>query len=558
MKHDGFYVIEDISTKGKTQTAYHFVNSDYMRSLRNVKLSNEGLLSWYQTNINDDLVKYSLLIPTQISWSSNKNGFHQDGRIARNFGGGVKGSSFYRVKDGRIESITPESSGDREAKSYEIFNDQGELLFKGLYKNLSEISAGYYLVQNEKGYQILNREGKAVSDTYTWIGGRDTSAPRYLMAYDGMNFCVLTPTGQIKIPCKHPDMREMEDYQYAISNGNTQILIDSNGNELFRTRPGEQIAYEQPISSIVSISTPDSRLLSFWSLKSGKHLDMRSNRAGSVSGATDLWTVSSQEGYLVLDTQGKPVLPIFLRSVAFKNGFLVAADNQNRTALFRRDGSRASPVLEGTIEPTYSSDDADALFIYKATNGKQGLVDQSLAAKTEVNYNSIRYLGNGIYSLTTNYRSQTDGNSKRIDLYSLKAGLIPVQAKDIGYLNDDVLAVTIGNGFEGLWSATTLDWVVKPDTCRSISIGNQSNYGRCYYRENDGKDAETMFIDRNGKKLGTMSMQGRVLTYRNLGINEHKEKVSFYRLPDLTFLSETRGRFQSISNFGSIFVKAVD
>jgi hypothetical protein len=53
-------------------------------------------------------------------------------------------------------------------------------------------------------------------------------------------------------------------------------------------------------------------------------------------------------------------------------------------------------------------------------------------------------------------------------------------------------------------------------------------------------------------------LQGRVLTYRNLGINEHKGKISFYRLPDLTFLSETRGRFQSISNFGSIFVIAAD
>lgn len=235
MKHDGIYVIEDVSTKGKTRTAYHFVDNDYMHSLRNVKLSNEGLLSWYQTEINDDLVKYSLLFPTQISWSSNKNGFHQHGKIARNFGGGVKGSSFYKVKDGRIESITPQSSEDREAKSYEIYNDHGELQFKGLYKNLSEISAGYYLVQNEKGYQILNREGKAVSDTYTWIGSRSQSAPRYLMAYDGTNFCVLTPTGQTKIPCKHQDMMELEDYQYAISNGNTQILIDSNGNELFRT-----------------------------------------------------------------------------------------------------------------------------------------------------------------------------------------------------------------------------------------------------------------------------------------------------------------------------------
>lgn len=175
-----------------------------------------------------------------------------------------------------------------------------------------------------------------------------------------------------------------------------------------------------------------------------------------------------------------------------------------------------------------------------------------------MNYNSIRYLGKGLYSLTTNYRSQTEGNTKRIDLYSLKVGLIPLQAKDIGYLNEDLLAVTAGNDFEGLWSATTLDWVVKPDTCRFISIGNQSNYGRCYYVKNDGKDRETMFIDRNGNKLGTLSMQGRVLTYRNLGINEHKEKISFYRLPDLTFLSETRGRFQSISNFGSIFVKAAD
>lgn len=542
MRKDGFYVVEEVSTKGITKNAYHFVDDKRVRQLNRIKKSKVELLEWFNS---EPTFTMNYLSPSNnnVHTYYNGDGFNSDGSISLDSSGMVKNSIFYQVVDGKIVS-EKKSLPSEEDKRFKVFNDEAKLLFSGEYIQVKEIEKGYYLLVSNNYSKIVDEKGNSVSDDYKWIGSGILNS-KHFMAYNGESFCVISTKGKVEIPCSYSDMIEFKGNRYAVPDGENQKLIDLNGNVLVEIKEG-RFDYNQPAYNVFSIQKNDSKIRRFWSALTKDYLDIQSTSFFQFPGFEHLWEVKTDKGFLVFDEEGELQLDAYVKSAFFNQGHFIATDYNNYSIILDLDSSIRSKPIFGEIDliRTYSDDKEDNLYHLKSKEGKSGLIDLNGQMLFKGDFRKVSYFGYGVYGLDAGY-------NKPVYLFSEKNGVLDLKSFRFDKFSDSVLTVRTKGYIYGLWDFKMNSWVLEPSEYSYIASSN-SDFG--VYSIGFGPDRRSGFITKDGVELTAANYEGSLRATFNKGVNISDGDVTLYELPSAKKILETEGRSAEFSDYGSILV----
>jgi hypothetical protein len=542
MKKDGFYVVEEVSTKGITKNAYHFVDDKRVRQLNRIKKSKVELLEWFNS---EPTFTMNYLSPSNnnVHTYYNGDGFNSDGSIPLDSSGMVKNSIFYQVVDGKIVS-EKKSLPSEEDKHFKVFNDEAKLLFSGEYIQVKEIEKGYYLLVSNNVSKIVDEKGNSVSNDYKWIGSGILNS-KHFMAYNGESFCVISTKGKVEIPCSYSDMIEFKGNRYAVPDGENQKLIDLNGNVLVEIKEG-RFDYNQPAYNVFSIQKNNSKIRRFWSALTKDYLDIQSTGFFQFPGLEHLWEVKTDKGFLVFDEEGKLQLDTYVKSAFFNQGHFIATDYNNYSIILDLDSSIRSKPIFGEIDliRIYSDDKEDNLYHLKSKEGKSGLIDLNGQMLFKGNFRKVSYFGYGVYGLGAGY-------NKPVYLFSEKNGVLDLKSFSFDKFSDSVLTVKTKDYIYGLWDFKRNSWVLEPSEYSYIASSN-SDFG--VYSIGFGPDRRSGFITKDGVELTAANYEGSLRATFNKGVNISDGDVTLYELPSAKKILETEGRSAEFSDYGSILV----
>ncbi|BFM48517.1 hypothetical protein THO17_06800 [Marinomonas sp. THO17] len=542
MEKDGFYVVEEVSEKGITKNAYHFIDGKRVRQLNGIKKSKVELLEWFNS---EPTFTMNYLSPSnnKVHTYHNGDGFSSHGSIPLDSSGMVKNSIFYQVVDGKIVS-EKKSLPSKDEKNFKVFSNDAKLLFSGEYTQVKEVEKGYYLLVSNDVSKIVDDKGHSVSEDYKWIGS-DILNSKHFMAYNGESFCVISTKGKVEIPCSYSDMIEFKGNRYAVPDGENQKLIDLNGNVLVVIKEGK-FDYNQPAYNVFSIRKNNSKIRQFWSASTEEYLDFEATRFFRFPGLEHLWKVKTDKGFLVFDEEGKLQLDAYVKSAFLHQGHFIATDYNNYSIILDLDSSIRSKPIFGEIDliRTYSDDKEDKLFHLKSTEGNSGLIDSNGRMILKGDFSNVSYFGYGVYGLNSGYK-------KPVYLFTEKNGLLDLKALSFDKFSDSVLTVRTKEYIYGLWDFKKNSWVLEPSEYSYIA-SNNSDFG--VYSIGYGLDSRSGFITKDGVELTAANYEGSLRATFNKGVNISDGDITVYELPSAKKILETEGRSVEINDYGSILV----
>lgn len=546
MPQNGFYVVEEITTRGITKDVYHFVDDKRVRQQFKVKSTIEDLLTWYESP-PENTMNYLSPSNNKISTYFSKNGLHGDGRIDLDSSNMVKNSVFYQVEKGKV--VAQKSTLNSSKKyHYQIFNNEMKPVINGDFTEVQEVSQGYYLLKSTASSRIVNEKGNSVSADYAWIGTKMIKSEHF-MAYDGKHFCVISNTGEIEIPCIYQDMMEFEGGKYAVSDGKDQKLIDWQGNVLLDPEEGDEFSYIQRTKNIFALKKKGLSAKIFWSNKIKKYLDIKAESHYSVAGSDEFWLVKTNKGLLLYDETGEIKVNFYLKSARVNNDYLIVKDTKNYSVIYKLNDFSHSKAFLGDISFSFSKEGGqNDVFYYKPIKGEGGLIavnenmDVKLLIKSD--FKKFTYVGNGFYALQKGYKNP-------VFLFSKKTGLINLPSKNITRYNDSIFNIRSNNSLYGLWDHTTGSWFKNPNKYTYITTGRNTEYA--YYTTHDN-GRRSGFLDKNGEELTPPKFEGNINIRFDKAVNMTDGKVNIFKLPEVKKILEVKGKFSNISEYGSIFV----
>jgi hypothetical protein len=538
MKKDGFYVVKMISTKGVVKKVYHFVDDESVHQLLNVNSTTQELLSWYNS---PDKIAANYFVKSSkklVARGSSRNSI-----IRLNSSGMIKNSVFYQVVGGKIVS---EKIAKNEPKMYhyKIFNPNAKPVYNGDLTSVKEIAKGYYLLESDGVSKIIDTNGQSVSADYAWIGSK-TENYKHLMAYDGQNFCVISYTGKIEIPCTYQNMVEYKENRYVISNNGNEKLVDWRGNVLFEPKKDESFSKTQWTNNVFILDKKGQKTQTFWSNKAKKYLDITTEKHREVIGTDSLWLVKTDKGFSLLDEMGEIKVKLHLKSSYVFKEYLIAKDTQGSSHIFKLDDLSTSKVLPGSInfmfDSTTTEDSKGNLLYYEPLEGQSALINTQGEILQKGRFKKKYYIGEGFYMLKIRYKTY---------LYSEKSGLTRMPLQSIRKYNKTMFNIRTKD-FYGFWDHTSKSWFKKPEKYTYVVVGDDSIYAS-YGINNVGKSLG--FLDENGQELTPAIFEGRTTIRFDKAIIRKDGSIRIVKLPEVKEILVVKGKSAHISDFGSIIV----
>jgi hypothetical protein len=536
MRKDGFYVVKMLSTKGVIKNVSQFVDDESVHQLLNVNLTTQELLSWY--NSPDKIAsKYFVKSSKKLI----THGSSRNSTIRLNSSGMIQNSIFYQVVGGKIVS---EKIAKNEPKMYhyKIFNPNAKPVYNGNLTRVKEIARGYYLLESDRVSKIIDENGQSVSADYVWIGSK-TENSKHLMAYDGQNFCVISYTGKIEIPCKYQNMVEYKENRYVISNNGNEKLVDWRGNVLFEPKKDESFSKIQWTNNVFILDKKGQNTQTFWSNKAKKYLDITTEKHREVIGTDSLWLVQTDKGFSLFDEMGEIKVKLHLKSSYVFKEYLIAKDTQGSSHIFKLDDLSTSKVLPGSIDSIFDStqDGKNSLLYYEPLEGQSALINTQGEILQKGRFKKKYYIGEGFYMLKIRYKTY---------LYSEKSGLILMPLQNIRKYNKTMFNIRT-NDFYGFWDHTSKSWFKKPEKYTYVVMGDDSIYAS-YGINNVGKSLG--LLDENGQELTPAIFEGRTTIRFDKAIIRKDGSIRIVKLPEVKEILVVKGKSAHISDFGSIIV----
>lgn len=374
------------------------------------------------------------------------------------------------------------------------------------------------------GQQLYNLQGKALGQKYNWIATQFVH--QGLLAYNGAHFGIIDKNGKVQLPFRYDDIEySPEDNSLLVTLRNRKMLLDRNFKPLLQ---GQFYAIgTRKIHQVIPIQKKAKKNWQFFSLNTRDWLKFDATEYKMLNSA-DYFQVTTSRGGIVVNTQGKPALSMYVdhAQILDDQSFLATALTGMKSR-FDANGNRLMPFFKEDLTPL-----GDVIQVQDGDN--LGLIQLTGEAITPMDLRQISYLGEALYQAQT-----ADGKlqlyQSRQEPYRLFAqqdihNISPLQSQRLVIQSEDESVI---------FDSQQQRVVLRTDT---LKIAPFSTSGYAIYQ------------DRETQKQGLINAEGQLVTeanYHNMRLKgdyllatDESQTTYLYHLPELMPISTIKAKVE--------------